>query len=188
MHFFSFWDYIISMKILYGSIGVIAFCLSVSACNHFYEDELVSFTLPKNDVWVARTSSGRTFKVTGDSFSILVDKNISLAIIAWDSEGNKCGAIYPYNYDLAKDYCFASDVLYSLSLGATCSSGEKNYCLSTFNWRRFENECIALGDDISKVNKENIMNRIAKGIFKKSDLKPEKKKSEVTKSGEEHAE
>lgn len=162
------------MKVLYGSIAAIILCLSVSSCGHFYGDELVSFTLPKNDTWIARTSSGRTFKVSGDSFSILVEKNISLAIIAWDSEGNKCAAIYPYNYRLDRDYCFASEVLYSLSLGSSNSSEEKNYCLSTFNWRRFENECIALGDDIVKVNKENIMNRIARGTFKKSDLKPDK--------------
>lgn len=148
----------------------------LSSCERFSLYEEATFKLPCHDEWLVRLSDGTSFTFIGNSFELNVDKNDAFAVCAEGKvSGMSCGAIYPYNDFLCEQNAFPAQILLSIVLSSTNSEEEKQYCLSTFNWDRFELECLELGDDIWKVNKESIIRKIAKGTFRKNDLKIEKR-------------
>ena len=135
------------------------------------------FSLPENSQWKVFVSSGEEFLVDGNSFTLSVVRNEPLALVARSvSSVKSAGAIYPINEELTEGHSFPAQVLYSLVLSSVNTDEQKMYCLSTFNWKRFEEECEKMGENVWKVIKEVIMKKIAGGTFKKSDLKIEKTK------------
>lgn len=179
-----FYGYKISMKnLFYNRFFILSlvcllgtFCLFCNtACNLFEDSEEVEFTLPENAEWKICTSCGSEFVTKGRSFSVRFAKNEPAALVAYRMNSfETAGAIYPFNARLTVQNAFAAQVLYSLALSSSNSDKEKRYYLSTFNWKRFEEECALIGKDIWKVNKEDVMKKIADGTFKKTDLKIEK--------------
>lgn len=169
-------DYIISMKcLLYFRLFLLVLFGSLFlSCRNFSETEAVEFYLPYSSVWRVKISEKGKFRVYGNTFRIAAMKNSVTAVVAVELNGQKkYGAIYPYNFSLTEENAFPALVLYSLAEGSVNSKDEKEYYLSTFNWQKFEEACHALGQDVWKVDKEEVMVKIAKGVFKKSDLKPQ---------------
>lgn len=169
-------DYIISMKCLlyFRLFSLVLFVPLFSCCRSFSETEAVEFYLPYSSVWRVKISENGKYRVYGNTFRIAAMRNSVTAVVAVELNGQKkYGAIYPYNFSLTEENAFPALVLYSMMEGSVNSNSEKEYCLSTFNWEKFEEACHVLGQDVWKVDKEEIMVKIAKGTFKKSDLKPQ---------------
>lgn len=144
----------------------------------FEETEEVTFLLPFESQWNVNVSDGSSFKVDGKIFTCRIRKNNATGLVATCSAYEEncevmVGGIYPYNMDLSKANGFPAQILYSIAMSSTNSRAQKDYCISTFNWKRFEETCHELGDDIWLVDREGVMRKIAKGTFKKSDLKVE---------------
>lgn len=150
-------------------------CMIFSSCSWFSLYEDVCFSLPENGTWKIYVSNGEEFVAEGKEIVLRIIKNEPLAVIARPENSLKSyGAIYPFNDELKEEFSFPAQVLYSLSLSSVNPENVKMHLLSTFNWRKFEEACMELGDSIWLVNKEILMKKIAAGTFKKSDLKIEK--------------
>lgn len=146
-----------------------------ASCSFFPVHKEVHFSLPEKTLWKVSVSSGEAFLVNGNAFDLSVVRNEPLALVARSVSSMKsAGAIYPVDEELKEEHSFPAQVLYSLVLSSSNSMDQKMYCLSTFNWKRFEEDCAEMGEDIWKVNKEIIMKKIAGGTFRRSDLKIEK--------------
>lgn len=150
-------------------------CSLLFSCSRFSVHEDIRFTLPESSSWKVFSSCCEPFVFNGNDFVLSVVKNEPTAVIVRSEISSvEFGAIYPFDSELSEFHVFPAQVLYSLILSSVNSEEEKMYCLSTFNWKRFEEDCEVLGENIWKVNKESVMRKIAKGTFRKSDLKIEK--------------
>ncbi len=159
------------MKIFIFTLVVFLF----SSCDMFSYEEEQKFYLPYASEWSISCSKDSNLNqtlVVGQKFSLDVYKNEATAILAYDTI-NKCfcGTIYPYGNSLTAQDAFAAEILLTLTLGSTNSlSSTKDY-LSKFNWERFLSECREFGDDVQKLDKNRITEKISLGTFRKTDLK-----------------
>lgn len=109
---------------------------------------------------------------TQDSFFLELDKNEASAVLTFVEENElPYGAIYPYEKEMSRESAFAAEILHTLTVNSSASDKQTKSYLSRFNWKRFLEETKLLGDDVWLLNKEHIMQKIACGTFKKTDLK-----------------
>ncbi|MBP5752363.1 MAG: hypothetical protein J6W60_05840 [Treponema sp.] len=108
-------------------------------------------------------------------FPFSLPKNYVSAVLAYPVvdgfRKRPLGAVYPYSCKLDVTGGFVAEVLarvYRLAEG----SGVQDY-LSRFNWQRLYDEC-AVYEDPWVLDMDRIVKAIAKGSFRKSDLKTER--------------
>lgn len=171
-------------------------CLLFS-CSFFSDTEIVNFELPniQNDLEILYfDSSGNLQKkifTCGELktqasetrfIQIEVNKNSCTGIFAFcpselssvsndicDNSKN-FGCIYPYSTKLCTEDSFASKTLFLLSAGSSHNFQQTQNFLNHFNWQRFLKDCREQ-ENIWSCNMEIIMQKIANGTYKKSDLK-----------------
>lgn len=159
-------------------VNVFLLAILCQSCIMFEENQDVLFLLPFESQWTVNISNETSFQVNGNSFSCSLRKNNATGLVATcsacDENGEVIvGAIYPHNFSLTQENAFPAQMLYSIVMSSTNSREQKDYCISTFNWKKFEESCHELGEDIWLVDRESVMRKIARGTFKKSDLKVE---------------
>lgn len=107
-----------------------------------------------------------------DCFFLELDKNEATAVLVLtENSPHPLGAIYPYEETMSRESAFAAEILLTLTVNSAASSQQTQHYLSRFNWKRFLEETKVFGDDVWLLNKEHIMQKIACGTFKKTDLK-----------------
>lgn len=164
-------------------------CVLVS-CSFFSDTEIVNFELPKiqcdleilyfdssgnlqKKIFTCEELKNQTDKT--NFIQIEVNKNSCLSVFAFcPSElsdlSKKFGCIYPYSTKLCSENAFASKTLFLLNAGSSNDFRQTQNFLNHFNWQRFLKDC-AEKENIWSCNIENIMQKIASGTYKKSDLK-----------------
>ena len=116
------------------------------------------------------------------SFTITLCKNFATPVLASRPAGGKpLGAIYPYKTTLTSKDGFAADILRTLYAGAEKSDTDGKAAattqsvlqvkefLSKFNWSRFMESC-ATYEDAWLLDRARILEKIAAGTFKESDM------------------
>lgn len=160
-------------------------CLLFS-CSFFSNTEIINFELPhiQCDLEILYFDiSGnlqKKFLTYGNlknckNIQIEVNKNSCSAIFAFSpndiSDNSKnFGCIYPYSAKLCTEDSFASKTLFLLSAGSSHNFHQTQNFLNHFNWQRFLKDCREK-ENIWSCNMEIIMQKIANGTYKKSDLK-----------------
>lgn len=160
-------------------------CLLFS-CSFFSNTEIINFELPdiQCDLKILY------FDISGNlqkkfltcrnlknckNIQIEVNKNSCTGIFAFSpddiSDNSKnFGCIYPYSTKLCIEDSFASKTLFLLSAGSSHNFQQTQNFLNHFNWQRFLKDCREK-ENIWSCNMEIIMQKIANGTYKKSDLK-----------------
>lgn len=146
------------------------------SCSHFLKTEYVCFYLPEKTtgrlIYSRQCVQQQTDFKEQNKIFLDMEKNEATAILVFTEENvHPYGAIYPYEENLSKESAFAAEILHTLTVNSTASDKKTKDYLSKFNWKRFLKETKAFGDDVWKLNKELIMQKIASGTFKKTDLK-----------------
>lgn len=146
------------------------------SCEHFVKTESICFSLPEKAdgrVIYSRKCKQKQLQLkTQDSFYLELDKNDACAVLAFTSDtAHPYGAIYPFEETLSKESAFAAEILHTLTVNSSASNQQTKLHLSRFNWKRFLEETRALDENVWRLNKKVIMQKIACGTFKKTDLK-----------------
>ena len=104
-----------------------------------------------------------------NSFVLEMNKNSASAVLVYCGE-NLYGCIYPFCTELSEEDSFSAKTLFLLTQGSYSSFKETQNFLNYFNWQRFIKDCREK-ENVWECNIENVMTKIAKGTYKKSDLK-----------------
>ncbi|MBO4403882.1 MAG: hypothetical protein J5780_00945 [Treponema sp.] len=161
-----------------------SFASVLCSCGFLCEKEEVSFFLPDTyneqsvTFWKVTVcdSNGICYSKiceAGKNAALEFNRNALSSVLAFPSDvsgANPYGTVYPFDFPVDYKNGFASLVLYSLFLSSENTPAEKEWFLSRFNWQRFIKECAQL-DDPWLLDKEQIMNAIAEGKFRKNLLK-----------------
>ena len=111
----------------------------------------------------------------GGEAQVTVSKNATCVILAYPVYGgaraaHPLGQLYPMDTALSAEHGFAASIACTLYLSATDEPAALQDYVARFNWPRFI-ECAATFDDPWQLDTERILQKIASGTFKKSDLK-----------------
>ena len=160
----------------------------LSACTVFDPDTCAVFSFcagnacgipPDFDFWQIIVHDGGsekafTLEKTAETFSMELPKNVVLGILAYPVKDGKmhdpCGAVYPYSSALDEKGGFCAYIADRLYRGSSESKEISQDYISRFNWQKFINACNDF-ENPWNLDADRIVEKIASGTFKKSDLK-----------------